>query len=318
MTDVQETCIFCGASDLAREKQTVAGDKVSVCRVCASFGAAALEDDPSGAFVQCLHMTAIELERAASARLHWLTARQRRSLARLRSAFDRSAFMSACACPSCSRWQIETDLGLGFEGPPVHVYRVGDVEVFTDLDMGEPPLWVLRGMSPQARVAAPDGRMLAPDKVVPLRKADNIAKTALDDGTADRVRALAESVQHPTDFVTVGQVARRFALRRASQDANSLRHWRMVEKYGPGLRDGDFWLTRDGCVIPLEAADRVFPMSDADHRALEADKARAARWRGGDRVCPPLHPVVTFEDSLAGTCDCDSCRKLREERAGRS
>lgn len=82
-------------------------------------------------------------------------------------------------------------------------------------------------------------------------------------------------------LIAFGAISKRLVERRASADAAAMRHWALVNRYGPGLRDGDFWITREGEALLMAAEDRVFPMTKADKAALAADHFRARRWRGG-------------------------------------
>lgn len=82
----------------------------------------------------------------------------------------------------------------------------------------------------------------------------------------------------------------------------------MVKKYGSGVRDGDFWVTRDGCVIPLDAADRVQPMTEADKLALQNDQRRARRWQSEEvarRLSVPELPPggLSYDDHLQGVAE---------------
>lgn len=246
---ISETCTFCGSSDLFPKRQTVAGDRVAVCKICSSCGRAALDaelaagtpPDRCGSFLGCLHMAAMELEREMSARSHHLGRRERRSLRAIESSFARSAFRLACACQACSDWQNGVDAG------PV---------IFTDLFESEDEAAGL-GLGPM-----PEAEWLATY------------------GPPIDSCGVAREVQPPEGFMAFGSIAARVATQRAAKDAASWQHWHMVQKYGAGIRDGDFWLARDGRVVPLQDADRVLPMTEADKRALAEDQRRAAIWRG--------------------------------------
>lgn len=236
---ISETCIFCGSSDLFHKRQTVAGERVAVCNICASYGRAALDADPSGAFLRCLHRAAMEIEQRLPLPQS-ASRRERRTARAIESAFNRSAFRLACACQACSDWQR------GVEAEPVF---------FTDIfDSEEEAAEFGLGPMPEADWRATYGP-----------RVDSVA--------------VVQQVQPPEGFIAFGSIAARVAVQRAAKDAASWQHWHMVQKYGPGLRDGDFWLARDGRVVPLQDADRVLPMTEADKRALAEDQRRASDWR---------------------------------------
>jgi hypothetical protein len=275
------SCVFCGAK-AQRQRQRIAGDACAVCEVCAGAGRIALDAGTMQAALGCLHLTACEVERALDPE----RGRQRRALSRIRAAFERSEFRAVCACATCSTWQVDDDLGL-LDEPAEHFYMVDGVPVFTDLDLEEIPLWVLRSMSPRARVPGPDGERVSPDAAVPLWKDFYREETQVPCETVARLEALRGNVKAPGGWITLGAAAERLAEKRAASDAAAHRHWEMVRKYGPGLRDGDWWIVRggEGLLIPLEAVDRVFPMTAADKLALAHHQKRdieaAQRWRDG-------------------------------------
>lgn len=262
-------CVFCGAIPQYRQ-QTVAGIKMPVCEVCASLGAAMLEEG-GGACLCCLHLTAMELEVAADGFKQGR--RFRKVLTGIRARFDRSAFRAVCPCATCK----EVREGVG--GDLLHLEFDDGTVVFTDLDL---PLGRIRQLPPGSMVSAPSGEVVPVEVANGLWVSENRRLTADPGLTPDGLRqAAAAHVSGSDGWIGFGSVAAAVAGKQAARDAASLQHWNMVRKYGRGLRDGDFWLTRDGCVIPLEDADRVLPMTAADRRALAADHLRAARWRSG-------------------------------------
>lgn len=275
---ISETCIFCSGSDLSSRRQTVAGEKVVVCQMCAAFGHAALKDDPSGSFLRCLHLTAMEIERCLP--IPERRSRRERRLGReLEARFSSSAFRMQCACATCHKVQVEHDLGVS-DDPPVDIFRFADGSmIVTDLDMDTLPLWVMRSMSPRCRVADPQGVMREPGDAADLWKEAYREETALDDEVRARLEAFRPAGQSG-DFVPISRMVSPLVKRaRAVRDEAAWYHWDMVRRYGQGLRDGDFWLCRDGRVVPLTAVEKARPMTRADHVALQEDHKRADRWR---------------------------------------
>lgn len=283
------SCVFCGGQFW--RWQTVAGDRVGVCEVCAGAVTSAVLDGVLQPALACLHLTAMEVERGLSPQL----SRQRRVLRRLQANFAASAFRMVCACATCREVQARADEGRE------RVFQMGNLEVFTDFSDGEmgalapdlvemlsdlegfdrqnPVLQVLRSFPDRSRVPGPDGRRLAPKDAAESWKEHYRDQTSVPEDVESRMQALAAAVEPPGPFVAFGAVAASLAEKRAVQDETTWRHWNMVQKYGPGLRDGAYWLARDGRVIPLAPADAQWPMTAADRRALIEDRKRARAWR---------------------------------------
>lgn len=243
-------CIFCGG--FGWKLQTCGGDRVSVCEPCAGLGRAALDRDiqacdairvAGGDATPGEFLACLHLTAMAIEREADARSerRQYRKLGNvLRASFARSAFVLSCGCGRCSAVQDDT----------LDTFWINDrgVIVGTDLDLFDH-----------------DGDRIG--VVYPGVQPDGLAAQA------------QSAVRPPAGFMGIGALAARAASRQAARDASSMQHWDMVRTYGPGLRDGDFWIGRDGCVIPLLDRHRVLPMTEADKLALAGDHKRAAFWR---------------------------------------
>lgn len=269
----QAVCIICGSSDVSHLRQTIAGLPRNVCKVCASFGAL-VGRARMQPVLHCLHLVAMEIERELQGDDSVMTSRELSTWAGIKRAFAASAYRNVCSCAACAA-----------ADPPgeVNLFMIDGQDLTGDFLLSEHALQTLRHMSPRSRVAAPDGRMLAPDAVVPLRLEANRQATEMPDEVRARMQDRADTVP-PNDWRRIGHIAGLVG----RQDHEARRHWAMISRYGAGHRDGDFWITRDGCVIPLTDAEKAFPMTRADLSALRADKERAAAWRVA--AAPPLNP----------------------------
>jgi hypothetical protein len=299
-------CVFCGASaDVYRLQQTVAGEKRAVCRTCAETGGDWFRQDPRArASLQCLHLTALELEAALSRPSETLFGRELRARAGIRARFAASAFRAECGCATCNGREV-VDTEAARIVAEVHAELV-------ERDRQAPSLALLRTLSGSERVQGPDGQRLPVQDAVDVWRAHNRAVMARPEVGPDALSsraaaAVANPVWHRPSAI---------AKRHAKSDAVSTRHWLMVRKYGPGLRDGDYWLSRDGgYLIPLDAADRAFPMTDADKRALAADRARAAAWREKDKPLPGVKLPTDDAEHLAGVAEYLLSRPAEEREA---
>lgn len=260
MSDVVPHCIFCGSADLARQGQTIAGDLVRVCNLCASIGAAVFQDVAARGALACLHQAAMEMERELQARCpDWQSAPRRlwAVLRKIERAISEGEFWRCCACSTCSARQA------GGDGVTPDLFQIGGSAV--EVVNPAPSLPAVRSMPYSVEVVA-------------SMKRDNQSETALPGDVRDRLQVMADGVSAP--WHKVAAVSRNLVNRVAAvRDEAARRHWFMVKSYGPGFRDGDYWHGRDGALIPLGDMERSWPMTAADFRAVEADKARAASWR---------------------------------------
>jgi len=259
-------CIFCNGDDLQSGGLLVAGEPIELCKICAGAAAAAFADGacPSGHW-RCLHLLAMEIELAIEGMGRMLSRRERKALRRLQNGFQEGFFRMVCACATCTKVQIEADLGLGcFEGPNRNLFEIDGVDLYPELfGLGSTPLALLRSMPPRAKIFGADGQIRTAFEEIERRLEENRQDTAL---TERDVKALQRRALRQID--RWGRWQGQSAPINLPAERATARHFKLVAKYGAGCRDGDFWISPQGEIFDLAPEECGWPMTAKDVESL--------------------------------------------------